>query len=61
MNVNKAIVELQRLQKRGHGKLPCMIFAHDQDPENPNEGDGALDNIALYERYDGTTIVAIKP
>jgi len=61
MNVDQTIAELKRLQRRGYGKLPCMIFAHDQNPEDPSEGDGTLNNIDLYDRYDGTSIIALKP
>ena len=60
MNVNQVMAELRRLQKQGHGKTTCFLYAHDHNPEDSVEGDGPVSSIDAYVRDDGSTIIAIK-
>ena len=60
MTVNQIMTALRLLQKDGHGKTKCEIFAHDQNPENADEGDGGVFSVFVITQDNGRVIVGIK-
>ena len=53
------VKKLISLLKKQNGALDVFLFAHDQEPEDPETGDGIVSSVYEVTDWDGKTFVAI--
>ena len=60
MDVNELMRDLRKLQKEGHGKTELYLFAHDHDPDDPQQGVGGLFSVSKWENEEIGNFIALR-